>query len=187
MSGTVRAGIVFGMGAVLAFTAGLFVPLPFINVLLAFGSMLILGWGAGYTAAKTADPGTGSGIGRGALAGLIAGGIVLVVATVVFVLLANTAAVRDAVADILQQNPNIVDTNTGEPASVDPVVATLIGGAGGGFCLGFINLVLLFIGGAIGGFFGNGVVSRGNTNTGAYDGNPRDPADGTARVYEQPK
>lgn len=164
-----RIGLVFGLAA-LAFAAGLFVPLPPLNFLLAFGSVLVLGWGAGYTAAKTTGTQAGAGIGRGATAGGVAGGLVLVTSVIVFFLLANTAVFQQIFREVFQQNPGIVDSNTGEPTSVDPTIAALIGGAGGSFCLDLINLILMFVGGAVGGMLWRGVPSVANTGAGAYNG-----------------
>ncbi len=180
----IRTGVIFGVLAALAFTAGLFIPLGGFQFFIAFGALIALGWGAGYTAAKTGT-GPGRGIGRGAAAGAIAGAVVLVLSTLAFLVVANTAFFQDLVREALQQNPGIVDPNTGQPTSVDPTTAALIGGAGGGFCLGLISLVLMFIGGAIGGLMWKGVPSIANTGGGAY-GSTRVPAsEGHVRVYDQ--
>lgn len=158
MSGTVRTGIVFGIAAVVAFIAGFMFPLPPLNFLLAFGSMLALGWGAGYTAAKIAEPGTGRGIGRGATAGLIAGAVVLALSTLLFGLLATPAA-RQALAEMVQPDAQVVDPSGAESVSADFVIATFVGGSGAGFCLGLVNLILLAVGGAIGGLSWRGIPS----------------------------
>lgn len=181
-----RIGLVFGLAATFAFAAGLFLPLPPLNFLLAFVSVLALGWGAGYTAAKTTGTSAGAGIGRGATAGALAGGVVLVISVLVFLLLANTPFVRDLFREVLQQNPGIVDPNTGEPTSVDPTIAALIGGAGGGFCLGLINLILMFVGGAVGGMLWRGVPSVANTGAGAYSGTSVAESDSGARTDQRP-
>jgi hypothetical protein len=162
MSNTVRAGVIFGIAAVVAFIGGLFFPLPPLNYVLAFGSMIALGWGAGYTAAKTAPVGSERGVGRGATAGLIAGGVMLIASVIIFALLANLSPIREAISAAVQQQ-GVVDPNTGNPTSVDPTAATLSTGAGAGFCLGLINLLLLAAGGAVGGFLWRGVPSSGAT------------------------
>ncbi len=59
-----RAGILFGLAAVVAFIAGLFIPV--VGIFVAFLAVIALGWGAGYTAAKTTGAAAGQGTGRGA-------------------------------------------------------------------------------------------------------------------------
>lgn len=151
----IRIGIIFGVAAAIAFAAGFIIPLPAINVIVALGSVIALGWGAGYTAAKTAPAGAERGIGRGAIAGAIAGGVVLLISSLAFLVLANSGVFQQLLREALQQ-PGIVDPNTGQPTSVDPIPAAIIGGAAGGLCLGLINLVLMFVGGAVGGWMWNG-------------------------------
>lgn len=181
----IRTGVIFGVVAALAFAAGLFIPLGGFQFLIAFGALVALGWGAGYTGAKTAAAGTGRGIGRGAATGAIAGAVVLVLSTLAFLVVANTEFFQDLVREALQQNPGIVDPNTGQPTSVDPTTAALIGGAGGGICLGLMSLLLMLIGGAIGGLMWKGVPSIANTGRGAHGSNDVPASEGHVHAYDQ--
>lgn len=160
----VRVGLIFGVAATIAFTAGLFVPIPCVRFILAFGSIIALGWGAGYTAAKTTGTAAGQGIGRGASAGAIAGGVVLLLSMLAFFLLANTAVFQEMFREALQENPGIVSPSGAEPSTLDATTAAFIGGAGGGFCLGMINLFLMLLAGAVGGLMWKGVPSNSQTN-----------------------
>jgi hypothetical protein len=160
----VRIGLIFGVAAAIAFTAGLLIPIPCVRFLLAFGSIIALGWGAGYTAAKTTRIAAGQGIGRGAATGAIAGGVVLTISTLAFLVLANTAFFQELFREALQQNPGIVSPSAAQPSTMDAVPAAFISGAGAGFCLGTVNLVLMVIAGAIGGAMWKGVPSSRSTN-----------------------
>ncbi len=162
MSSTVKAGLVFGIAAVAASVGAVLLPFGPVNYFVALISLVALGWGAGYTAAKSAPPGTGRGIGRGATAGALAGIVVLIVSVIAFALIANIEPFRSALRDAMEQTPQI-----NEPG-VNPVVAANLTGAGAGFCLGLINLVLLTIGGIAGGLTWRGVPSVGNTGDGGY-------------------
>jgi hypothetical protein len=148
MSGAVRAGILFGIASVLAFVGAIFLVgiLSVFAFVIAFGSVIALGWGAGYTAAKSATT-PGSGVGRGASAGAISGTINLILLTIALVVLFNLLlsipGFREQLNQAIQQNP--------EAAGLDPETALGIGGVFLGGCLGFINLVLMVIAGLIGG------------------------------------
>lgn len=180
MTGTLRAGIVFGIAALVAFVAGLVIPLPVINVLVAYGALLVLGGGAGYTAAKTAAPGTGRGSGRGAIAGAIAGVVVLILSTVALALVENVAAVRLALRDALAQTPQM-----NEPG-LNPLVAANLAGAGSGLFLGLINLIVLVIGGIIGGALWRGAPDVTDTQPEGADQPTQTAAPGNARAGDNP-
>ncbi len=196
MSGTVRAGLLFGIAAVFAFVVSLLlgVILPCINLLLGFAAIIALGWGAGYTAAKNTGAGPGQGAGRGATAGAIGGTVVLLGLMVAFLLLFNLPPVQAQIAQVyretLQQNPELVTPG------IDP---TLVGSTAGlvfGFFCGIINFILMLIGGAIGGMMWKG--SPGTTTTGTAEptgGRPYHPpsspgetstpsSEGGVRIYD---
>lgn len=153
MSGTVRAGLIFGLAAIVAFVAGLILPIPCVNVLLAFGSVIALGYGAGFTGAKTTGAGPGQGVGRGATAGAIGGLVTLIGSTIALLVLGNVLlnipGVREQLSAGLQeglrQNPGAANPD------IDPGALFGVGFGIAGFCLGGINFVLMVIGGLIGG------------------------------------
>jgi hypothetical protein len=193
MSGTVRAGVVFGIAGVFAFLGGMIVPIPCLNILVAFGSLIALGWGAGQTAAKTTAAGPGQGTGRGLTAGAIAGTIVLIGSVLVFLLVQYipgfSTAINQAMQQATQQNPELGDVDIG----------TMLGAGLGivGFMCGIVNFILMLIGGAIGGMMWKGTSSTasyvpaggssmpnqpyGNPSDSAYSGSA-DP--GGARIYD---
>ena len=162
MSGTVKAGLVFGIVAIASSVGAVLLPLGPVNYFVALVSLLAIGWGAGYTAAKTAPAGTGSGIGRGATAGALAGLVVLIASVIAFTLIANNDTFRLALRDALEQTPQF-----NEPG-INPVAAANLVGAGTGLFLGLITLVLLTIGGIVGGLSWRGVPSVANTSQGMY-------------------
>jgi hypothetical protein len=198
MSGTVRAGLVFGLAGVFAFLGGLLLPIPCVNMVLAFGSLIALGWGAGNTAAKTTGAGPGQGVGRGLTAGAIAGTIVLIGSVLVFLLIQYIPGVRDqvnlAMQQAAQQNP--------EAGNVDAGAMLGLGLGIAGFACGVINFILMLIGGAIGGMMWKGtpattyvpaggsyVPNQSYSSTDQPYGTPqqgyRDPGEpGGARVYD---
>lgn len=171
MQHTMKPGLIFGVAALLAFVAGIFIPLPIVNYLIAFGSVLALGIGAGYTAAKTHRQ-SGQAIGYGATTGAIAGIAVLVLGVIAYAILANTAWFQQALVNAAQSGSQIIDANTANPSSVDPVVPAYAFGVGGAFCLGLVLAGLMFAGGAIGGLLGRGVPSVADTGAGAYGSVP---------------
>lgn len=180
----IRIGAIFGIAATLAATAAFLIPLGGFQLLIAFVSLIALGWGVGYTAAKTTGDAAGNGIGRGAAAGAIAGTVVLIISTLSFLALANSAFIQQAMAEALQQSQGVVDPNGAQPTSIDPVTATIIGGAGGGFCIGLISLVLMFISGAVGGLMWKGVPSIANTGQGAYGATTVTPTNHSSSVAD---
>jgi hypothetical protein len=193
MSGTVRAGIIFGIAGVFAFLGGMIVPIPCLNIVVALGSLIALGWGAGQTAAKTTAAGPGQGTGRGLTAGAIAGTIVLIGSVLVFLLVqyipAFQAAISQAMQQAAEQNP--------DAGNID--IGTILGASLGivGFMCGIVNFILMLISGAIGGMMWKGTPSTANyvPAGGSYTpnqpyGNPADssytgPTDaGGARIYD---
>lgn len=150
MSPTVRAGLIFGAGAIVALIGSTLLPIP----CLGFLSVLALGMGAGYTANKVMNSARDRRIGRGATAGAI-GGVLALVGTVIAVLIAlNLPGTQAAIQEQLAANPDLGD------AGIDPAQLTsLISGAGGivgGFCGGLINLVVMVVGGLLGSLFWKG-------------------------------
>jgi hypothetical protein len=179
MSGTVRAGLLFGVAATLAFIGSTLLPIPCLNVL----SVIALGWGAGYTAAKTTGAGPGQGTGRGFAAGAISGLIVLLGTVIAFVLLANTELFQQQLQSQLTQNPAFADSG------IDPSTFGSAVGVGIGLFCGFINFVLMMIAGAIGGLMWKGTPAAAGyvPAGGSYPQNPSytDPGEpGGARVYD---
>lgn len=152
MSGTVRAGLIFGLAAALAFLGSTLLPIPCLNLL----SVIALGWGAGYTAAKTTGAGPGQGVGRGLTAGAIAGVIVLLGTTLGFLLLTNTAVFQEQLQAQLAGNPALTDSG------LDPSTFGSALGVGIGLFCGFINFVLMLIAGAIGGLMWKGTPAAAN-------------------------
>lgn len=176
-----RIGLIFGIAAAVAFIAGSILPIPCVNAVLALGSLVALGWGAGYTAAKTTGTPATRGIGRGATAGAIAGTVFLVLSIVLFLLLSNTAFFQAMFQEALEQSTLPASPTTGEPTTLDPTVAALFGGAAGGFCIGVIGLILMLIGGAVGGMMWRGVPSQ-PVSPGTF-GSATPPSD-NVRVYD---
>jgi len=191
-----RAGILFGLAAVAAFVGSLLLGnlLSIVAFILAFGSMIALGWGAGRTAAKVTGAGPGQGVGRGAGAGAISGGIQLIGLTVALLLLANIPAVRSqidlALQQAAQQDPNVAGSGLTGGA-----VSNVLGITSGLLC-GGINFVLMLIGGLIGGAMWKGtpdrgeyVAASGSGSVGGGFGTTNSPYDttgttGTASTYD---
>ncbi|HEX6290408.1 MAG TPA: hypothetical protein VFZ66_14555 [Herpetosiphonaceae bacterium] len=188
MSGTVRAGLVFGLAAVLAFLGGFLIPIPCVNMILGFGSVIALGWGAGYTGAKTTGAGPGQGTGRGLTAGAIAGTVVLIGSVLVFLLVQYIPGFQDAISQGLQQaaqqNPEVGDVDVGSFLGLGLGIA--------GFMCGIINFILMLIGGAIGGMMWKGTPTTADyVPAGSYQpnqpfGNPPSTSgdEGGARIYD---
>ncbi len=164
MSPVVRTGLVFGLATVgvligtslLGLVNGLFGCLSFISV-------IALGLGAGYTAAKVSNASRDQRVGRGATAGAIAGGIVLVLGTILLVGLsslpfyqqATQAQMNQVLNDAIQQNPELRDAQ-GDLSQI--FASPMMTGFSviGNLCSGLINLVLLVITGLLGSLFWKG-------------------------------
>lgn len=151
MSGTVRAGLLFGLAALFASVGGLFLPIPCVNFVLSIGSVIALGWGAGYTAAKTTNATSDQRLGRGVTAGAI-GGTILLIGTVVSLLLLsglllNLPEFRSALDQVVAQNPEA----SGQVNPDDLGAVLGLGSAVVGFCLGAFNFLLMLLGGLFGG------------------------------------
>lgn len=162
----VRAGLLFGVAAAVAFVAGFILPIPFVNLILALGSVAALGWGAGRTTAKVTGAAAGQGTGRGAGAGAIAGLISLIVLTVLLLGLFNIPAVRTLIETQLQQTPEAAGISAAAAGSAVAVILGL-------FC-GGINFFLMLIGGLIG-----GAMWKGTPNSGEYVAAGRGASGGT--------
>lgn len=163
MSGTVRAGLVFGLAALLAFIGGTLLNalIPCVGFIVAIVSVIALGWGAGQTAAKTTNAAQGQGTGRGATAGAIGGTVLLIGSVIAFLALSSVITslpgFEDQLQQALQQNPD---------ANIDPNDAGAFLGIGFGvvgFGCGIMNFVLMLIGGLIG-----GAMWKGTGGTAAY-------------------
>ncbi len=167
MSGTMRAGLVFGLASVAAFLGALLIPIPCLNVILALASVIALGWGAGYTAAKTTGAGPGQGAGRGATAGAIGGAISLVGLAVALFIIVNIPAVQDRIAliyqQVLEQNPELVTPG------VDPTLVGRTAGVVLGFFCGIINFILMVIGGLVGGVMWKGAPGTATAGTPGHE------------------
>lgn len=183
MSGAVRVGLVFGIAAVLAIVGstllGLIVPL---GGCLGFISVIALGLGAGYTAAKVTMATREQRIGRGATAGAIAGLIVLVLGTLASILLTQLPeyqAQMQATLEELQQNPNVaIDPN-------DLAAFAGITGVAASFCSGLINAIVMVICGLLGALFWKGApAASGYGPQGGY-GHPGTGYGQTSTDYSQ--
>jgi hypothetical protein len=203
MSGTVRAGLIFGIAAVFAFVGSLLLIAvsPCIGGILALGSAVALGWGAGYTAAKNTGAGPGQGTARGLTAGAIGGTILLIGSVIVFLLLflivanvLNDPNVRNQVEEMLRENPSFRDIDIPTTAVLG-LTNILLSGAFLGFCIGIINLVLMLLGGAIGGAMWKGTPGTAATGYGPTGGTPYHPSsspvesstrssEGGVRIYD---
>jgi hypothetical protein len=182
-----RAGLLFGLAATIAFIGGMMLSgiLPCINLIIAFGSVIALGWGAGYTAAKTTGAASGQGTGRGFAAGAIAGTVVLIGTVLIFLLVQYIPGVQEAVSqgmqEAMQQNPEMEGVDAG----------TMLGLGLGlvGFMCGIVNFVLMLISGALGGLMWKGAPATANyvPAGGSYTPNMTysNPGDESgARVYD---
>jgi len=158
MSPTVRAGLLFGIAATLAFLAGLFLPIPCVNIILAFGSVVALGWGAGYSANKWMNSSADRKIGRGTAAGAIGGVVTLILTAVLFLVLSGVIlsipSVRDQIGQALQQNPDAAQLN---PEDIQAAAGVGFGVVGVG--CGIVNFLLMLLGGLIGGATWKGAAS----------------------------
>lgn len=154
MSPVVRAGLVFGLAAVGAVAGSMLLPIPCIS----FISVIALGLGAGYTAAKNTNATRDQRIGRGATSGAIAGGITLVGGTIAVIAISQLpfmqAQIQAGVNQALQQNPELAGSGI-DPAAIAALAA---GGFGiiGGICGGLINFITLLITGLLGALFWKG-------------------------------
>jgi len=209
MSPVVRAGLVFGLAAVAAVAGSALLPIP----CLGFLSVIALGLGAGYTAAKNTNATRDQRVGRGATAGAIAGGVALVGGTIAVIAISQLpfmqAQIQAGVNQALQQNPELAETGL-DPAQLAALAAGA-GGIVGGLCGGLINFIAMLITGLLGALFWKGAptyVPAGGANYGTPPaggyipnqsggqtyGTPTDPASGQpygnqsdqggARIYD---
>lgn len=193
MSGTVRAGLIFGLGAIGAVIGAtllsLVVPIPCIGFL----SVVALGLGAGYTAAKTTNAAREQRIGRGAAAGAIAGSLVLIGGALGVALItqlpAYQAQIQQGVGQVLQQNPDFQDSGI-DPAQIASF-ATGAAGVVGGVCGGIINFVTMLICGMLGALFWRGApaaqyVPAGSASYGAPPSGSYIPGQDAGQSYNVP-
>lgn len=145
MLGILRAGLVFGVAAIVALLGGLLLTatsggLSLVGMLLI---MLLLGVAAGYTAATTTRAFSGKAVGRGVAAGAIAGSVAMIGSVILGIVLASVAQQRLSVW--LQRIDPII------AIPFDPSSFVRGGGVVTGFCLGLVNLFLMVFGGGLGG------------------------------------
>lgn len=194
MSGTVRAGVIFGLAAVGAVIGAsllqLLVPIPCIGLL----SVIALGLAAGYTAAKTTHATRDQRISRGLTAGALAGLIVLVGGGLgiflVSLLPAYQAQIQAGVSQAFQNNPDL----SGSGINPNDFATLLSGGAGiiGGICGGLFNFLIMLICGLLGSLFWKGTAAPAYVPAGgalpgqSYDNQPYNPSYGNQPPSNQP-
>ena len=146
MSGRIKAGLLFGLIALI--TVPLVSIIPTVGLLIC-GPVLAIGLavGAGYLAIRWGDlrSGVGSGVLAGAFTGLgaLIGSIVFFVAAIAFV--SASPELRDLVFEqALAQNPN-VNISKEQLANILPYVGVLLGS-----CVGLVELVFALGAGALG-------------------------------------
>ncbi len=144
MFGALRTGLIFGLAGAIVVTACLLIGGVLAGLPTALGAVALLGWGAGYAAAKTSRARPGQAIGRGMVAGLIAGTLVLFGS-----ILAGTLS-----ATLLRESLDVWLQRLSYIIRIDVDVLPYIRGGGliGGFCLGLVNLGLMAAAGAVGGW-----------------------------------
>ena len=142
MFGAVRVGLMFGLAALVATLASLLLGGLPAGPLIALAAVSLLGWGAGYTAAKTTRAYARQRIGRGAVAGIVGGTLAMagsVVAGVAF-----AALLRQGIDVWIERLAFIVRLD------VDPAPYLRGGGLLAGMCLGVVNFMLMVAVGALG-------------------------------------
>ncbi|HEY0604953.1 MAG TPA: hypothetical protein VGD58_18685 [Herpetosiphonaceae bacterium] len=209
MSGTVRTGLVFGLGAVGAMIGSSLLALlnPAFGCL-SFISIIALGLGAGYTAPKVTMATREQRIGRAATAGAIAAGVVLVLGAIAVIVLSLLPFYQAAIDQQLQnqlqqafeQDPALRD----QQAELTEMFSSMATGFGviGGICSGLLNGIVMLLMSLLGALFWKGapaaayVPAGGSAVPGQFYsptdqpyGTPtqpyRDPGDpGGARVYD---
>ncbi|HSH77702.1 MAG TPA: hypothetical protein VLA19_04120 [Herpetosiphonaceae bacterium] len=143
MFGALRTGLVFGLVGAIVVAACLLIGGILAGLPTALAAVALLGWGSGYTAAKTSRARPGQAIGRGMAAGIIAGTLVLLGSILAGTL--SATLLREALDVWLQRLSYIIRID------VDLLPYFRGGGLVGGTCLGLVNLGLMAAGGAIGG------------------------------------
>lgn len=141
----VSAGLVFGIAAVMLWTAGLLLgevtggaSLP-----LAIVAVIAAGWGAGYMAAKWTRARPRERFARGLTAGTFAGLVAFVGTTVSGLLLAA----------ILQRRVDLWLARLAWIVTIDLDASAYLrgGGLAAGLCFGLVNLLLMTAAGVLGG------------------------------------
>lgn len=151
MSPVVRAGLVFGLVAAVAVAGSALLPL---GGCLSFLSVIALGLGVGYTAAKVSNAAQNQRIGRGATAGAIAGSLALLGAVLIAAILSATGFYEAQIAaGLAGQSQELRD------AGIDPAQLVGLGSAAGiigGVCGGLFNLAIMALCGLLGSLFWKG-------------------------------
>jgi hypothetical protein len=147
MSGTLRAGLIFGLVGLIAVLATAFIPRPgpvVCGPLLA----VIVGGLAGFYGVRWSLE--NARVSRGVLAGTLAGLGMLIGAVIGYIILFNSISSEPSFQEqfgaILQQRPDA----SIDPAALGTMVA--IAGAVAGLCFGVLNLLLALAFGALGGW-----------------------------------
>ncbi len=154
MSPILKAGLIYGLASVAAFFVLLFVPIPLLNLVLAYVALIVLGWFAGRSAAQNSGALAGQGSGRGAAAGAIAGAINLVVMAISFAALLSVITRVPGVREQMQAGLDQARTNNpGQqvPSSTDLTGMLGAAGAVAGVCLGLVSLIFMTVAGLVGG------------------------------------
>lgn len=184
-----RTGFLWGIFALLAFIGSLFIPI--LNTFLPFLSVIALGWGAGYTAAKVTGAVGGQRLGRGTGAGALAGLVTMigvVAATALLgqfvrnLILSNPTLQTQIQQLIQQQDPTAANVPIGQILN-DPAFTPAL--LFGGFCFGLIPLVLMAIAGLVGGLMWKGTPTPGEyVAAGRGGGGTSYGGTGTASTYD---
>lgn len=145
MSGSVKAGLIFGLIGIVATVA--------VNFIFAFCSPVvaaIIGGLAGYFGVRWSVP--PAGVGKGVLAGTIAGVLMLVASVIFFVVFINIMLGNPQFADAINQVVEQQQQQGGQQLTPDQLSAALsFAGPIAGFCFGLINLLASLALGAAGG------------------------------------
>ena len=180
MSPTVRAGLIFGLAAVVLFAVLSIVPIPCLN----FVGVIGIGLAAGYFANRWSNSTADRRLGRGAAAGAIAGAITLIGSVVATMVLINTPTFQSQIGPVLaqiQQNPEGTSIS---PEDLQAGLAGIAVFAGG--CLGLINLLLMVIAGLLGSLFWKGAATADYVPAGGSAAYNQPPAGGYIPQSDQP-
>lgn len=185
-----RTGLLFGIFALLAFFAGSFVPL--VGTFLPFLSVIALGWGAGYTAAKVTNAVGGQRAGRGAGSGALAGlvtllgtvaGLALLGQLVRSIILSNPALQAQIEQFVRQQDPSAANVPLDQVLSSPQFLPVLLVV---GFCVGLIPLFLMTIAGLIGGLMWSGTPAPTSPGDYVAAGSSSSTSSQPSTTYSQP-
>ena len=147
MSGSMRAGLIFGVVGLIAVLATAFIPRPGPVVCGPLLAVLVGGLAGFYGVRWSIE---NARVSRGVLAGTLAGLGMLIGAVIGYIIVFNSISsdpsFQEQFGAILQQRP---DANI-DPAALGTMVA--IAGAVAGLCFGVLNLLLALAFGALGGW-----------------------------------